>query len=40
MAAGTDAMEIQERSMWKNVTILHAMGWNLITRPFEFRTWN
>lgn len=40
MAARTDAMEIQELSMWKNVTILHAIGWNMITIPFEPRTWN
>jgi hypothetical protein len=28
MAARTDAMEIQKLSMWKNVTNLHAIGWN------------
>lgn len=29
MAARTDAIEIQELSMWKNVTNLHAIGWNV-----------
>jgi hypothetical protein len=28
MAARADAMVYQKLSMWKNVTNLHAIGWN------------
>jgi hypothetical protein len=29
MAAFADAVEVQKSSMWKNVTTLHAIGWNV-----------
>jgi hypothetical protein len=29
MAARTDAIGIQKLLMWKNVTNLHAVGWNI-----------